>query len=48
MSGANMKVISQVVDITGKNALAGIKEVLPGLTKKDRLSLQELLSMAGV
>ena len=42
MMGSNMKVTTQVVEITKKDAPAGIYTVPPGFTKKDSLSLQDL------
>jgi hypothetical protein len=40
--GANMKVTSQVSEITKKDAPAGVYTVPVGFTKKDNLSLQDL------
>jgi hypothetical protein len=40
--GANMKVTTQVVEITKKDAPAGVYAVPPGFTKKDSLSLQDV------
>jgi hypothetical protein len=42
MMGTNMKVTSQVLEITKKDAPAGVYAVPPGYTKKDNLSLQDL------
>ena len=42
MMGANMKVTSQVVEITKKDAPAGVYSVPAGFTKKDTLSLQDM------
>ena len=40
--GANMKVVTQVAEITQKAAPAGLYSVPAGFTKKDSLSLQDL------
>jgi hypothetical protein len=40
--GANMKVTTQVAEITKKDAPAGIYAVPPGFAKKDTLSMQDL------
>ncbi|MEI6613884.1 MAG: DUF4412 domain-containing protein [Chrysiogenales bacterium] len=40
--GANMKVTTQVLEITKKDAPAGVYTVPPGFSKKDNLSLQDL------
>jgi hypothetical protein len=40
--GADMKVTTQVVEITKKDAPAGIYAVPPGFSKKDSLSMQDL------
>ena len=40
--GADMKITTQVVEITKKDAPAGVYAVPPGFTKKDNLSLQDL------
>jgi len=42
MMGANMKVNTQVAEITKKDAPSGVYAVPPGFTKKDNLSLQDL------
>jgi hypothetical protein len=42
MMGANMKVTTQVVEITKKDAPAGLYAVPSGFSKKDMLSMQDL------
>jgi len=42
MMGANMKITTQVTEITKKDAPAGIYTVPAGFSKKDNLSLQDL------
>ena len=42
MMGSNMKVITQVLEITKKDAPEGLYKVPSGYTKKDTLSLQDL------
>ena len=42
MMGSDMKVTSQVLEITKKDAPAGVYEVPAGFSKKDSLSLQDL------
>ena len=40
--GANMKVTTQVAEITQKDAPAGVYSVPAGFTKKESLSLQDM------
>jgi hypothetical protein len=42
MMGANMKANSQVLEISKKDAPAGVYAVPVGYTKKDSLSMQDL------